>query len=114
MADKFLELVPLLKAAIQLCNGSQTIKSPCQLALLLYEFCQENDIAIRSRDEKFYDKILVKFILYSVMDELAPLVTPNQISLPTATDQQQQSKTTEIAQWQIPALSSLYESAKAE
>ena len=88
----------LIALSILLSNGSQSIQSPYHLALLLYEFCQENDIAIRSRDEKFYDKILVKFILYSVMDEHAPLVTPNQISVPTATDQQQQSKTNESAQ----------------
>ena len=49
------------------------------MALLLYEFCQENDIAIRSRDDKFYDKILLKFILYSVLDENA-LVTPNLVN----------------------------------
>lgn len=38
----------------------QTIQSPYHLSILLYDFCNQNI------DEQFYDKILFKFIIYSI------------------------------------------------
>lgn len=63
-----------------------TLESPYHLSLLLYEYCTENNyLDLTNRDEKFYDKILLKFTIHSTL--LNQIETESDKLLPKSSSQ---------------------------
>ena len=58
--------VRLTNSVVLNSNGSDFIKSPYHLSLLLYEYCNEKKILNFDSKLKIYDEILLKFFLFAI------------------------------------------------